>query len=178
MSVHFLHGSRNYPFVHALHVMVEIKLTKDVVATERIEMKTLKALLGGTAIAMGLGFASLAPVPAQAQNSTVDLARVIVNVNDIVYRGGQPYYRYGSYGPEDRIIVVREGSRNRYYRNVPRGNAYGYYGHPSQTKQWNQNGKKSQKDRKKWEKERRKQANRYYSRGNDRYDDRRHGRGW
>ncbi len=147
-----------------------------------IDMKTVKALIGGTVLAMGLGFASLAPVPAQAQNSIVDLARVIVNVNDIVYRGGQPYYRYGSYGPQDRIIVVRENNRNVYYRNVPRGNAYGYYGHPSQTKayskQMQKNRKAWEKDRKKWEKERRKQNNRYYSRGNDRYDDRRHGRGW
>lgn len=120
-------------------------------------MKTVKTMIGGTVLAIGLGFASLAPQPAHAQNSIVDLARVIVSVNDIVYRGGVPYYRYGSYGPNDRIIVVREGSRNRYYRNVPRGNAYGYYGHPQHSKKYKNKGKYKN--------------TRYYSR--DRDDDRR-----
>lgn len=138
-------------------------------------MKTVKTLIGGTVLAMGLGFASLAPTPAQAQNSIVDLARVIVNVNDIVYRGGQPYYRYGSYGPQDRIIVVREGNRNVYYRNVPRGNAYGYYGHPQHSNKYKTKHKGKYKN------------TRYYSRDRydrDRYDrdrrwddDRRGGRG-
>lgn len=124
-------------------------------------MKTVKTMIGGTVLALGLGLASFAPQPAHAQNSLVDLARVIVNVNDIVYRGGQPYYRYGNYGPQDRIIVVREGGRDRYYRNVPRGNAYGYYGHPAHSNKYkNKHGKKYKNTR-------------YYSRDSWDRDDRR-----
>lgn len=97
-------------------------------------MKSLKALVGTAVVAAGLTF-GMTPAPAQAQ-SLVDIARVIVSVNDIAYRGGVPYYRYGQYRPEDRIIVVRERGRNVYYRNayrnssvrhVPQGNAYGYW---------------------------------------------------
>ena len=96
-------------------------------------MKSMKAIVGTAVIAAGLTF-GFTPAPAQAQ-SIVDIARVIVSINDIAYRGGVPYYRYGNYGPQDRIIVVRENGRNRYYRNVYRsqpsygyGNNYGYYG--------------------------------------------------
>ena len=89
-------------------------------------MKNFKMSLAAAAVSAGLTMA-IAPQPAQAQ-SIVDLARVIVNVNDIVYRGGVPYYRYGQYRPEDRIIVVRENGRRTYYRNAPRGVAHGYYG--------------------------------------------------
>lgn len=120
-------------------------------------MKSIKAILGGTAVALGLGMASFTPAPAQAQ-SIVDIARVIVSVNDIVYRGGIPYYRYGSYRPQDRIIVVREGGHRRYYRNVPRGNAYGYYGHPQHSNKYKTKHKKG----------------RYYSRDRWDRDDRDH----
>ena len=120
-------------------------------------MKSLKALVGTAVVAAGLTF-GMTPAPAQAQ-SLVDIARVIVSVNDIAYRGGVPYYRYGQYRPEDRIIVVRERGRNVYYRNayrnssvrhVPQGNAYGY-----------------------WAKRGRYQDNRYDNRYGDRYDNRR-----
>lgn len=119
-------------------------------------MKSFKALVGAAVVAAGLTF-GMTPAPAQAQ-SLVDIARVIVSVNDIAYRGGVPYYRYGQYRPEDRIIVVRERGRNVYYRNayrnasvrhVPQGNAYGY-----------------------WAKRGRYQDNRYDYRNNDRRWDR------
>ena len=84
------------------------------------------------ALAAGLGLAALAaPQTAQAQDP---LTRVIVDVADVVLRGGQPYYRYGDYGQRDRLIVERDRyGRPVYYRVIdrragpPYGNAYGYY---------------------------------------------------
>lgn len=52
-------------------------------------MKSFKALVGAAVVAAGLTF-GMTPAPAQAQ-SLVDIARVIVSVNDIAYRGGVPY---------------------------------------------------------------------------------------
>lgn len=96
------------------------------------------------AAAFGLGGAAI-PAPAQAQGD--DLARVIVDVADVIFRSGQPYYRYDNrYGYDDRLIVVHDRYRGPvYYRQVPRtvyyrdsrynsryrsgppyGNAYGY----------------------------------------------------
>ena len=87
----------------------------------------LPALL---AAALGLGLAA-AP-SAHAQNDT--LTRVLVDVADVVLRGGQPYYRGGDYGNDDRLIVERDrNGRPVYYRHAqqhqgpPYGNAYGYY---------------------------------------------------
>ena len=66
---------------------------------------------------------------------------MLVDVADVVLRGGQPYYRYGDYGYDDRLIVGRDRyGRPVYYRIViaaglrspttrigpPYGNAYGY----------------------------------------------------
>lgn len=143
-------------------------------------MKPMKLILGTAVVAVGLSF-GFTPVPAQAQ-SMVDIARVIVNVNDIVYRGGQPYYRYGNYGPQDRIIVVREGRNTRYYRNVyrnsppygsangyyrnaPRGNAYGHY----------KNGKHQQRSRyyntnSRWDRDSRYRNDRRWDRDDRRWD--------
>lgn len=82
------------------------------------------------ALATALGAGALFPAPARADD---DLVRVIVDVADIVYRSGHPYYRYGDYGRDDRLIVGRDQrGRQVYYRYVPRqygppyGNAYGY----------------------------------------------------
>ena len=97
-------------------------------------------------LATGLGVAGLmAPAPAAAQSSD-ELVRVLVNVADVVMRGGQPYYRHGDYGYNDRLVMQRDrygqpvyyrmaprnnygyGDRNSRYRNgPPYGNAYGYY---------------------------------------------------
>ena len=88
-------------------------------------MVTVSRWLAPAVLAAGLGVAGLAPAPAQAQSN--DLARVIVDIADVVLRGGVPYYRHSNYGYEDRLIVVRDRyGRPTYYRNVPRGNAHGY----------------------------------------------------
>ena len=79
---------------------------------------------------LGLGTAAV-PGPARAQDS---LSRVLVDVADVVLRGGQPYYRHGGYGPDGRLVVGRDRyGRTVYYRladrnRPPYGNAYGYYG--------------------------------------------------
>ena len=92
-------------------------------------------------LAAALGFAAIAaPAPAQAQSSD-ELVRVLVNVADVVMRGNTPYYRYGDYGYNDRLIAQRDRyGRVVYYRDVPRvnyrtqyrpgapyGNAYAHY---------------------------------------------------
>ena len=100
-------------------------------------MAILTRWLAPAALAVGLGFGAMTPAPAQAQDT---LTRVLVDVADVVLRGGQPYYRYGDYGYDDRLIAQRDRyGRVVYYRTVPRygdnyrsgppyGNAYGYYG--------------------------------------------------
>jgi hypothetical protein len=88
-------------------------------------MLSLARWLAPAAFAVALGAGALFPAPARADD---DLTRVIVDVADIVFRGGQPYYRYGDYGYNDRLIVERDyRGRPVYYRHMPRGNAYGYY---------------------------------------------------
>ena len=76
-------------------------------------------------LAASLGFAAVAaPAPAQAQSG--DLIRVLVNVADVVMRGGTPYSRNSGYGNEDRLIAQRDQyGRVVYYRNVPRDQYYG-----------------------------------------------------
>lgn len=97
-------------------------------------MTALSRWLAPAVMAAGFGVVAMAPAPAMAQSDD-DLARVIVNVADVIIRGNTPYYRYGNYGYNDRLIVVRDRyGRPTYYRNVPRhaysqppyGNAYGY----------------------------------------------------
>lgn len=96
---------------------------------------SLTRLVAPAVLAMGLGLASLAPSPARASD---DLVRVLVDVADVVYHAGHPYYRHGrGYGYDDRVIIVRDRyHRPTYYRYVPRvvyhsppphGRAYGYY---------------------------------------------------
>ncbi|MDQ3617306.1 MAG: hypothetical protein M3374_01030 [Pseudomonadota bacterium] len=94
----------------------------------------------------------LFPAPAQAQSN--DLARVIVDVADVIFRNGQPYNRHGNYGHDDRLIVARDRyGRPVYYRNAPQrdvyrqgppyGNAYGYHrnGPDSRDTKCNKHGK-------------------------------------
>ena len=84
-------------------------------------MTMLSRWLAPAVLATGLGVAGLAPAPAQAQGAD-DWVRVIVDVADVMYRSGQPYYRYGNYGNDDRLFVVRDRyGRPTYYREVPRG---------------------------------------------------------
>lgn len=81
-------------------------------------MMTLPRWLVPSALAVGLGVASLLPTPARASD---DLVRVLVDIADVVYHSGQPYYRYGNYGRNDRVIIVRDTrGHRRYYRDVPR----------------------------------------------------------
>ncbi|GAB3754981.1 hypothetical protein [Lysobacter olei] len=98
-------------------------------------MSMLSRWIAPAVLATGLGVAGLSPAPAQAQSAN-DWARVIVDVADVIYRSGQPYYRYGNYGYDDRLVVVRDRyGRPTYYRNVPRdyragppyGRAHGYW---------------------------------------------------
>ena len=100
-------------------------------------MMSLSRYLAPAVLAASLGVAAVAaPAPAQAQSSD-DLVRVLVSVADVVMRGNQPYYRYGDYGYDDRLVMQRDRyGRPVYYRYVPResyrsgppyGNAYGYY---------------------------------------------------
>lgn len=113
-------------------------------------MITLPRWLAPAVLATGLGIAGFTPTPAQAQSD--DLVRVIVDIADVVLRGGQPYYRYGDYGYDDRLIVSRDRyGRPVYYRQVPShvrsgppyGNAYGYHRNRAQAQRTrcNSNGK-------------------------------------
>jgi hypothetical protein len=104
-------------------------------------------------LAAGLGFGAMTPAPVQAQDS---LTRVLVDVADVVLRSGVPYYRYGDYGYNDRLVAGRDRyGRVVYYRTMPRGydsryrggppygNAYGYYrnGPGSRDMKCNKHGK-------------------------------------
>jgi hypothetical protein len=83
-------------------------------------MDTVSRWLAPAVVAAGFGMAALSPVPAYAQSGD-DLVRVLVDVADVVLRGGTPYYRYGDYGYDDRLIVGRDRyGRPVYYRQVPR----------------------------------------------------------
>lgn len=94
-------------------------------------------LLAPIVLATGLGLAAMATAPTARAGD--DLVRVIVDVADVIYHGGYPYYRNGpGYGYGERLVVVRDHyHRPTYYRYVPRtvvyrappprGHAYGYY---------------------------------------------------
>lgn len=100
-------------------------------------MMSLSRYFAPAVLAASLGVAAVvAPAPAQAQSSD-DLVRVLVSVADVVMRGNTPYYRYGDYGYDDRLVMQRDRyGQPTYYRYVPRqaynrggppyGNAYGY----------------------------------------------------
>lgn len=116
-------------------------------------MTILSRWLAPAVLAAGLGFGAVTPAPAQAQDDT--LTRVLVDIADVVLRGGVPYYRYGDYGYDDRLIAQRDRyGRVVYYRMVPRyqsdyragppyGNAYGYWnnGPGSRNVKCNKHGK-------------------------------------
>lgn len=100
-------------------------------------MSTVSRWIAPTVLAAGLGMAALSPTTAQAQSGD-NLVRVIVDVADVVLRGGNPYYRNSDYGQNDRLMMERDRyGRPVYYRQVthqrdhrsgpPYGNAYGYH---------------------------------------------------
>lgn len=123
-----------------------------------------KTVIAAVAVTTGMAFA-FTPAPAKAVDvsSVVELARVIVNVNDIVYRNGQPYYRYGNYGQYDRVYRERYNGGYRYYRNAPRGVAHGYYGtQPGHNKHNYRNYNRNSKARTKYVKDMRKANQKYH----------------
>ena len=149
-------------------------------------MSLTTRFLAPAVLAASLGAAAIAaPAPAQAQSD--DLIRVLVDVADVALRGGVPYYRYGNYGYNDRLVMQRDRYGNPvYYRYVPRsasyrqgppyGNAYGYYrngpGSNGHTK-CNKNGKcKTTYYDARYDRDGR------YGARNDRHDRYRDGRGW
>ena len=100
-------------------------------------MSSLARWLAPAALAAVLGAGALFPAPARADDDmhSDSMIRVIVDVADIVFRSGHPYYRHSNYGYDDRLIVSRDHrGRPVYYRHAPRddrygppyGNAYGY----------------------------------------------------
>ena len=79
-------------------------------------------------LAAGLGLAAMAPTPARASD---DLVRLLVDVADVIYHGGQPYYRYGNHDRYDRVVIVRDRyQRPSYYRYVPRNTRVVYQSGP------------------------------------------------
>jgi hypothetical protein len=81
-------------------------------------MSTLSKYIAPAVFAAGFAFTALLPTPARAQD---DVTRVIVDVADVVLLSGQPYYRYGNYRDQDRLVVVRDRyGRPVYYRVVDR----------------------------------------------------------
>lgn len=90
-------------------------------------MSSFARWLAPAALAAALGAGALFPATAHADD---DMIRVIVDVADIAFRSGHPYYRHGNYGYNDRLVVSRDHrGRPVYYRHVPRDDRYGndYY---------------------------------------------------
>ncbi|RMH93398.1 hypothetical protein EBB59_05845 [Lysobacter pythonis] len=90
-------------------------------------------MMAPTILAAGFGLGALAmSQQVQAQEPPT---RVLVDIEDVILHDGQPYYRHGDYGLDERLIVEHDRhGRPRYYRvvdshygNPPYGNAYGYY---------------------------------------------------
>jgi hypothetical protein len=89
---------------------------------------SFQRLFAPAVLAAVLGVAGLSPGKAQASD---DLVRVLVDVADIIYHSGQPYYRHGNYGRYDRVVIVRDRyHRPAYYRYVPRDYRVVYRGAP------------------------------------------------
>ena len=83
-------------------------------------MTILSRWFAPAVLAAGLGFAAMTPAPVHAQDS---LTRALVDIADVVFNNGTPYYRYGNNGYNDRLIVSHDRyGRPVYYRQVP----YGY----------------------------------------------------
>ena len=95
---------------------------------------TLARWLAPVALAAALGAGALFPAPARAGEPNI---RVIVDLGDVVFRNGYPYYRHGGYRYDDRLIVERDRrGRPVYYRYLPRdayrdgppyGNGWGHH---------------------------------------------------
>ncbi|HEY5972942.1 MAG TPA: hypothetical protein VIT22_13450 [Pseudoxanthomonas sp.] len=139
--------------------------------------------LAPVVLAAGLGMVAMTPAAARADDN---LVRVLVDVADVIYHSGQPYYRYGDYGRYDRVVIVRDRYRRpTYYRYVPRdyrmaygppyGRAHGYYRHAPRYDYRYRDHRYSRHDRRDrwdddddWDNDRR---DRRRGRGHDRDDD-------
>lgn len=87
-------------------------------------MTALSRWLAPVVVAAGFGAMAMVPTPARADDQ---LARVIVDIADVIVRNNTPYYRYGNFGYADRLIVVNDRwGRPTYYRNAPRYVDYRY----------------------------------------------------
>ena len=88
-------------------------------------MTSLSRMFAPALLAAGLGFGAMIPAPVQAQDN---LARVLVDIADVVFRSGDPYYRHGNYGYKDRLVMGRDRyGRRVYYRVVPSYDNYNRY---------------------------------------------------
>ncbi len=90
-------------------------------------MSSLARWLAPAALAAALGAGVFLPAPAHAGDDrrSDDMLRVIVDVADIAFRSGQPYYRHGGFGYNDRLIVERDHrGRPVYYRHLPHDDRY------------------------------------------------------
>ncbi len=131
-----------------------------------------------TMLAAGLGMSAFVAAPARAHDN--DWVRVVVDIADVIYHAGQPYYRHGhGYAPHDRLVVVYDRyHRPVYYRQVervayrpvprPRGYVPVYYAPPPRHDYYRYNVRHDHRHRDSH------RGNRYDSR-NDRH--RRDGRG-
>lgn len=91
-------------------------------------MSTLSRWLAPVVLAAGFGGMAVLPAPAHAQSGDA-LVRVLVDVADVMFRSGTPYYRHGYYHRDDRLVVVRDRyGRPVYYRQVRRGHDNDRYG--------------------------------------------------
>ncbi|TWI01883.1 hypothetical protein IP90_02443 [Luteimonas cucumeris] len=144
-------------------------------------MTILSRWLAPALLAVGFGFAAMAPTPARAQGD--ELVRVIVDVADVIFRSGQPYYRHDNrYRYDDRLIVVHDRYRGPiYYRQVPRavyyrdynryrsgppyGNAHGYWrdGRWWDGRRWHD--RRDHREYRRWQ-----TSNSWRDRDHDRYD--------
>lgn len=83
-------------------------------------MDAMSRWLVPAVVAAGAAIAALAPPPVRAREGD-ELVRALVDIADVVLRGGVPYYRHGNYGYDDRLIVGRDRyGRPVYYRQTPR----------------------------------------------------------
>lgn len=80
-------------------------------------MTILSRWFAPAVLAAGLGFGAMTPAPVHAQDS---LTRVLVDIADVVFNNGTPYYRNGDQNYNDRLVVGRDRyGRPVYYRQVP-----------------------------------------------------------
>ncbi|GHA83701.1 hypothetical protein [Cognatilysobacter bugurensis] len=92
-------------------------------------MGSMTRWLAPALLATGLGAAAFTPATAHAQSGD-EIARVIVDVADVLMRGNQPHYRHGNNGYDERLVVGRDRyGRPVYYRQAPHRDYRASYGY-------------------------------------------------